>query len=147
VHLYFGKNDKFSIERRCLETYGVARWADLRRRSKYCFTSNILALGDFNLPKIETDDPVYKALRSRGLELPEHSSKIYSSIASDSAYDQIAFFPGMKNRLTGQSGVFDYDGAIFPDLFQTHTKGEFKGYLRYYISDHRPMWMELDITS
>ena len=70
-----------------------------------------------------------------------------SAIASDNEYDQIAFFPGTKSRLAGNSGVFDYDGAIFHDLFQLHTEGEFKAYLRYYISDHRPMWMELDIAN
>jgi endonuclease/exonuclease/phosphatase family metal-dependent hydrolase len=147
VHLYYGKNDVPSIERRCLETFCVARWADLRRKSKYCYTPNIMALGDFNLPKAEKSDPIYKALVSKGLELPDHSSKIYSAIASDSEYDQIAFFPGIKSRLTGQGGVFDYDGGIFPDLYQNHTEGEFKTYLRYYLSDHRPLWMELDVTN
>lgn len=51
VHSYFGKDDQASIERRCLETFCVARWAYLRRRSKYRFIDNIIALGDFNLPK------------------------------------------------------------------------------------------------
>ncbi len=58
VHLYFGDDtEKKSIERRTLETYCVARWADLRRKSKYAFTQNIIALGDFNLPKVEKGDP------------------------------------------------------------------------------------------
>jgi endonuclease/exonuclease/phosphatase family metal-dependent hydrolase len=147
VHLYFGdESEKKSIERRCLETFCVSRWADLRRKSKYCYTPNIIALGDFNLPKREDNDPVYKALRAKGLELPDHSTKIYSNISNDADYDQIAFFPGLKNKLTGKSGVFDFDGGIFPDLFSSKTAAEFKGYLRYYISDHRPMWIELDIS-
>ncbi len=146
VHLFFGDTSKASLERRSLETFCVARWADLRRKSKYCYTPNIIALGDFNLPKTQPTDPIYKALVSKGLELPEHTSKIYSAIASDSEYDQIAFFPGIKSRLTGNSGVFDYDGGIFPALYQNHTEGQFKAYLRYYMSDHRPFWMEVDVT-
>jgi endonuclease/exonuclease/phosphatase family metal-dependent hydrolase len=147
VHLYFGdESEKKSIERRCLETFCVSRWADLRRKSKYCYTPNIIALGDFNLPKREDSDPVYKALRAKGLELPDHSTKIYSNISNDADYDQIAFFPGLKSKLTGKSGVFDFDGGIFPDLYSSKTAGEFKGYLRYYISDHRPMWIELDVS-
>ena len=33
VHLYFGSDSTESMNRRRLETYAVARWADLRRRS------------------------------------------------------------------------------------------------------------------
>ena len=55
---------------------------------------DILPLGDFNLPKAEPGDPVYNALTRRGLHLPEHSTKIGSSIAADEHYDQIVFFPG-----------------------------------------------------
>lgn len=147
VHLYFGdESEKKSIERRCLETFCVSRWADLRRKSKYCYTPNIIALGDFNLPKKEDSDPVYKALRAKGLELPDHSTKIYSNISNDADYDQIAFFPGLKDKLTGNSGVFDFDGAIFPDMYASKKESEFKSYLRYYISDHRPMWIELDVS-
>jgi hypothetical protein len=89
----------------------------LRRKSKYCYTPNIIALGDFNLPKREDSDPVYKALRATGLELPNHSTKIYSNISNDAEYDQIAFFPRLKDKLTGKSGVFDFDGGIFPDIY------------------------------
>jgi hypothetical protein len=39
VHLYFGDEDEqSSMVRRTLEAYAVARWADLRRKSKYAFT-------------------------------------------------------------------------------------------------------------
>jgi len=147
VHSYFGSDsNKKSIERRSLEAYAISRWADLRRQSKFNYTPNILALGDFNLPKKVDTDPIYKALRAPGLELPDHSTKIYSNITNDADYDQICFLPGIKNKLTGSSGVFDYDGAIFPAIFNNHTPGEFRAYLRYYISDHRPLWLELDVT-
>ena len=146
VHLYYGDKSAKSIGRRSLEAYGVARWAGLRRDSVYAYTDKIFALGDFNLPKTEPGDPVYKALVAKGMELPDHSGIIYSNITDDAQYDQVAFFPDMKNLLTGNKGVFDYDGGIFPDLFQQHTKGEFKGYLKYYISDHRPMWLELTLS-
>jgi hypothetical protein len=118
----------------------------LRRKSKYCYTPNIIALGDFNLPKREDSDPVYKALRATGLELPNHSTKIYSNISNDAEYDQIAFFPRLKDKLTGKSGVFDFDGGIFPDIYANRTEAEFKSYLRYYLSDHHPMWLELYLS-
>lgn len=145
VHLYFGsESEAASINRRCLEALCVGRWADLRSKSKYAYCSNILAMGDFNLPMVDEKDPVYKALVQRGLQLPEHTTKVFSNINNDKNYDQIAFVPGMKSRISSQ-GVFSFDNVVFADMYQSRTAGEFKSYLRYYLSDHRPMWMELNI--
>ena len=146
AHNYFGDDSELkSIERRCLEAYCIGRWADLRRKSKNCYTPNIIALGDFNLPKVEPGDMVYKALLARGFEMPEHSTKIYSNINNDKQYDQILFMPGMKSLVTN-GGVFDFDGALFPELWDKDSPHILKNYLRYYISDHRIMWMELAIN-
>jgi endonuclease/exonuclease/phosphatase family metal-dependent hydrolase len=145
VHLYFGNDtEEASINRRCLEAFAVARWADLRSKSKYAFTNTVLTLGDFNLPKLDESDKIYKALLSKGLQLPEHSTKIYSNINNDKSYDQIAFLPGIKDKILS-TGIFPFDNIIFADMYKSKTGGEFKGYLKYYISDHRPMWMELDV--
>ncbi len=75
--------------------------------------------------------------------MPPHSSQIGSAIASDSCYDQIAFFPGnTQTRFTGASNVFDFDGALFQDFWQARPDKPFLSYLRYHISDHRPLWAE-----
>ena len=59
--------------------------------------------------------------------------------------DQIVFLPGeTKNCFTGRKGVFDYDTVIFKELWEERGKGDFNKYLRYYMSDHRPMWMQID---
>ncbi len=146
VHLYYGSDsEQASINRRCLEAYCVGRWADLRSKSKHSFTNNVFALGDFNLPMLDEKDPVYKALLSRGLQLPQHSSKIYSNINNDKAYDQIAFLPGMKDTIISH-GVFPFDNATFAEIYNTKTAALFRSYIRYYLSDHRPMWMELNIS-
>jgi len=143
AHSYFGDESKIkSIERRSLEAYCIARWADLRRKSKNCYTPNIIALGDFNLPKIEPGDLVYKALLARGFEIPEHSTKIYSNISNDMHYDQIVFMPGLKSLITN-TGVFDFDGALFTELWDKEKPNILKNYLRYYISDHRIKWIEI----
>jgi len=147
VHLFFGDTKPKSIERRSLETFAVAKWSDLRKKSLFSFTRELVALGDFNMPKRKPDDPIFKALTKLGLELPEHSTQIASSISSDANYDQIAFLPDTTRRcFTGMKGVFDYDTVIFPDLWQNGTNMKnFRTYLRYYISDHRPMWVQLSI--
>jgi hypothetical protein len=136
------------MNRRSLEAYAVGRWADLRRQSANAFTPNIIALGDFNLPKADDDDPIYKALTRRGLRLPEHSTKIGSSLSGDRHYDQIAFFPpGETERaLVHSAAVFDFDGALFATLWRRTreaNENDFFKYMRYYISDHRILWTEL----
>jgi endonuclease/exonuclease/phosphatase family metal-dependent hydrolase len=151
VHLYFGSfNNKEestrSMNRRRLETYAVARWADLRRKSDNSFARDIIALGDFNLPRAEPGDPIYDALTKRGLRLPDHSSRVGSSIASESNYDQIAFFPGeTEAEHTGEGSVFDFDGAVFETLWENRGETDFNAYVRYYLSDHRPMWAQFQI--
>ena len=143
VHSFFGSESKTDVERRSLEAYAISRYADLSKKSKYAFTQNIIAMGDFNIPKVEAGDQTYEALMKRGLKLPHHSTQIYSNINNDKQYDQIAFLPSLKSKITA-NGVFDFDGPIFPDLWQSSVPN-FKKYLKYYISDHRPMWMELQL--
>lgn len=149
VHLFYGQAQSTSIGRRVLETFAVAKWADMRRKSPFSFTRELLALGDFNMPKSEPGDAVYNALTKLGLELPEHSTQIASSIANDSNYDQIAFMPGMTSQcFTGLKGVFDFDTCLFPELWQGGANAtNFKSYIRYYLSDHRPMWVQLTVEA
>ncbi len=143
VHLFFGSDQKKDMDRRALETFAVARWADREATSKTGFTRNLVVLGDFNMPKADPADPLYQALTQKGLQVPAHSSQVGSSIASDAHYDQIAFFPGdVKNAFSGGMGVFDYDQVLFPDLFQTRGAKDYKTFAKYHMSDHRPMWME-----
>lgn len=143
VHLYFGSNHWQHVHRRALETYATARWADLRRRDAHAYLKDIIVLGDFNMPKAEPGDAIYDALRNRGLQRPEHSSKVGSNLTSDKHYDQIFFFPGQtKQEFTGNTGIFDFDGAIFASLWDGKTAAQFRSYVKYYISDHRPVWAE-----
>ena len=107
-----------------------------RIEEQVCADPIIAALGDFNLPKAAPTDPIFTALTKTGLQLPEHSTKIGSNLAGDQFYDQVAFFP---------AGVFDFDGAAFAALWATKTKVQFRSYVRYYISDHRPLWAEFSV--
>lgn len=145
AHLYFGSEVQASIQRRALETFAIAKWADARSRSKFTQTRELVVMGDMNMPKSLPGDPIFDALTRLGLEVPDHSSQIASTIASDANYDQIAFLPGTtKNCFTGLKGVFDYDTVIFPGLWQGGANAKnFKAFLRYFISDHRPMWVQL----
>lgn len=149
VHLYYGKEtNPASLERRALEAYAVARWCEKESKSKFALTPVIAALGDFNLPKIDPADPIFKALTKTGLELPPHSTQLGgSNLNDDHPYDQVAFFPtGAGAKFTGQAGVFDFDGSLFASLWDNKTPAQFRSYVRYYVSDHRPLWAEFNVA-
>tara|TARA_R110001592_G_scaffold254129_3_gene517455 strand:- start:2783 stop:3766 length:984 start_codon:yes stop_codon:yes gene_type:complete len=148
-HLLFGPQDssaarKTSMERRQLEAYAIARWCDLRRGDKHAWTKNILAVGDFNLPEAVPGDPVFEALTDRGLKLPPHSTRIPTNVSNSSDYDQIAVAPGLMTKIV-KEGVFDFDGAIFSNIFDDNAPGYWRSCAKYYISDHRPLWMQFTL--
>jgi endonuclease/exonuclease/phosphatase family metal-dependent hydrolase len=147
VHLFFGSDsERADMERRMLETFAVARWCDLRRTSANTYLRDIVALGDFNLPELEEDDPIYRTLTSRGLELPAHKSAVGgTSLEGHKHYDQVAFFPGETSEFAERVDVFDFDNAVFADLYGSRTLKQFLGYLRYHLSDHRPLWAQFAI--
>jgi len=145
VHLYYGGKDWKAIDRRTLETFAVARWANARRRSDSRYAKNIAVLGDFNLPKRAPTDKVYRALISRGLVLPNHSTKMGSNLAGDQDYDQVAFFPGNLSQRMLAAGVYDFDGAVFKDAWETRP-GDFQAIVKYYLADHRPLWVQFDAS-
>ena len=147
VHLFYGSDDPADLDRRTLETFAVAWWANRTHRDAKTYVPDIVPLGDFNLPKAEPGDRIFDALVALGLETPSHSSQIGSAIASDNQYDQLAFFPGAtKDRFTGACSVFDFDGAVFQDLWAQRTPTQFRDYVRYHLSDHRPLWAEFHTT-
>ncbi len=148
-HLLYGPHGSSvdrhaSIERRQLEAYAVARWCDLRRGDKHRWTANIVALGDFNLPEAEAGDPIFEALTKRGLRLPPHTTRIPTNVSNSADYDQIAVTPGMKSRVL-ESGVFDFDGAVFHGIFDASAPAYWRRCTKYYISDHRPLWMQFEL--
>jgi endonuclease/exonuclease/phosphatase family metal-dependent hydrolase len=147
VHLFFGSPGPADLVRRALEVKAMARWAALRNESPYAGARELIALGDFNMPKPRRDggNVVYDALTSRGLVTPKHSTVVGSSIASDNQYDQVAMFPKTTKAWLVNIGVFDFDAVVFPELWARGNRQAFNAYLRYYLSDHRPMWVEVRV--
>lgn len=142
VHLYWT-----SIGLRQLEAKALSGWAEGRAKKDYPPNDDIILIGDFNMPSFDEDDEIFKILKRNGLELPKHRTNLVgSNLAGDNHYDEIAFFPRRTRQdFTGRMGVYDFDGALFDDLWSDDDKEQrkrFYQYLRYYIADHRPMWAE-----
>jgi endonuclease/exonuclease/phosphatase family metal-dependent hydrolase len=148
VHLFFGTDrDPADMERRKLEAFAVAWWAARRHKSKFAYVSDIIPLGDFNLPHMDDNDPIFRALTSRGLKLPVDftiSQIGGSSLQGLKHFDQMAFFPSATNELK-QIKVFDFDNVIYHDVFTKKTPAEFRSYVRFHVSDHRPLWAEFAV--
>lgn len=144
AHLYFGKDNGHSRNRRALECYALGRWADLRQRRGRAYSENVVVIGDLNMPATEPGDPVFDALTRRGLHIPEHQTRIGTVIGGDNQYDQLAFLPGDAGRAFITDGVFDFDGAVFGDLWTARGAQPFDAFVRFHISDHRPIWAQFD---
>ncbi len=71
-------------------------------------------------------------------------ARLISYVSNDADYDQIAVTPGLMLRIK-EIGVFDFDGAIFADIFDPNASSYWKMFAKYYIPDHRPLWMQFEL--
>jgi endonuclease/exonuclease/phosphatase family metal-dependent hydrolase len=137
VHLYFGRGSG-GLRRRAAEAFAVAWWAYKRQRDAHSYTNQVLAVGDFNLPKVDPRDSIFKALTAKGLLVPANAAtRIGTNLGGTKQFDQVVFLPSVGGLL--ESGVFDFDNALFQDL----GVDERRAVLRYRISDHRILWFVL----
>ncbi|MGB5169438.1 MAG: hypothetical protein WBO84_07330 [Acidimicrobiia bacterium] len=58
----------------------------------------------------------------------------------------MAFVPGPIKDAVEETGVFDFDGAVFSHLWDTKPRTEFMAYTQYFLSDHRILWTALSTT-
>lgn len=169
VHLYFGAFQKSSNEkkrmkyaRRVLEIFALAKWASDRSSGGNAWDKDIVLLGDMNVPNMSDNEATINALEQfswRAIDLYESGLASTNSLTriggsnlgNDKTYDQIAFAPtALRNRVMSH-GVYDFDAAVFGSKWKslsnanTHGKAvkEFNRYLRHYLSDHRPVWVEI----
>ncbi|NQV31633.1 MAG: endonuclease/exonuclease/phosphatase family protein [Phycisphaeraceae bacterium] len=162
VHLYFGgfKNaakieERAKYARRVLEILMLSKWANKRRKGKNTYDRDIILLGDMNVPKMDSTEAAFRALQKSGLQPQDYFTKTGgSNLSGAKAYDQMAITEGtIKNRL-GKYDVFDFDAAVFAgkweDLVEAHGEkkalSKFNSYVKFHVSDHRPLWMQLDIA-
>jgi len=156
VHIYYGKSTR-DDPRRVREIQELAKRlaargkADPRRISE---PENLVLLGDFNI--FSRDDVTFQSLVREGFEVPPALQSIPgSNVKKDKHYDQIAVMsrPG-RFGLTGRAGVFDFYEYVFRfDEEETYAalmppagkKVGFSQWRTFQMSDHLPMWCELEM--
>ncbi len=159
VHLYFGayKNSKTTEERakyarRVLEIYTLSKWVQSRLKSDYTYDKDIIVVGDMNVPEMNESDDAYRALLKSGLLPTDYFSKTGgSNLGGTKSYDQLALAKGDLQNKIKDFDVFDFDNGIFRNLWEElkddeKKESKFNTYTKAYISDHRPLWIQLDIS-
>jgi exonuclease III len=158
VHIYFGDDSETSAQysNRVAEVYYLANWA--REQQKLAGTddlyeNNILLIGDMNVPKMKSDDPVYRALKRRGMKPSQYSTEAGTTLQEFKTFDQIVF---TNEVLTGvpingrPAVVVDFDNFMFRQLWQEKETGlrtmvDFKAWTKFAVSDHRPLFVRLKV--
>lgn len=167
VHILWGGN-RANPEERVNEIHQVAEFLKKRTRESHAWTRNLILLGDFNI--FGTEDETFQQLVNAGFVVPKELLEFRSNAKKTKHYDQISLRvrPGSL-ALTGKAGVFDYYQVVYRDTeedkqiylkymeeYETKSNGQprsaqsKKNYYQTYwrthqMSDHLPMWVELEI--
>ena len=143
IHLYWA-----SFALRLLEVKALSKWAKSRVNKLFPPNNDIILIGDFNMPRVREGDEIYDLLTQYGLQVPKYNTELVgTNLAGDKHYDEIAFFPSRTDEdFANRMGVYDFDKVLFPDLWKEGEKdnSKFFKYVRYFIADHRPLWIEFN---
>lgn len=138
-----------SLKGRQAELQMLADWIQKRAASKAFEDTDLIVMGDFNIPKI--NDSLFKALTSRGLRIPDVLVDLKagdqvipgSNLGKDARYDQILHLPTHAERFSNGGGTVDFfdNDAFIKKLFpkENFTREQFS----YQLSDHFPIWVQI----
>ena len=149
AHIYYGTAKK-DDPRRIAEIQELASFLAARREDKHPLAKNMILLGDFNI--FSTGDATFQAIRDAGFTVPEQLMRLPSNARRNKHYDQIAFkAPAVRNLRLCAAGVFDFfkhvyraeDEATYAP--ERPPRPSYKQWRTFQMSDHFPMWIELQI--
>lgn len=120
----------------------LAEWVDKLQRRKDVREKDIIVMGDFNIPSIRANDPLFAAITSKGLRVPTSLLGDHGvNLERNKRYDQILHYPRFVKSFTDHGGVLDFYAGNHRKLFPNLNKRDFT----YQLSDHLPLWVQLDV--
>ena len=168
VHVAYGAG-RADDPKRAEEIRLVAEQLAARARKRDAWSRTLVLLGDFNI--FSPQDGTLESLLSAGFEVPEPLRSLPSNAGKNRFYDQIALLkhPGAELIPTGRAGVLDYYQSVFRnedqqrfvgamgEAYEKTSRGTprtdrgktlyFRTYWRtHQMSDHLPMWMEVEVV-
>ncbi|HET6369816.1 MAG TPA: endonuclease/exonuclease/phosphatase family protein [Nitrospiria bacterium] len=164
VHIYYGSGDA-GVEQRKEEIRRLTELLAERAENDNDSDSEsyFIVLGDFNI--VDRQHETMKALQTNGFVTPDPLQKIPgSNVKQDKFYDQIALWTGKSGRrktytriIPYRAGVFDYFDVVYrtdeeetyhPFMRKADSTEFYSSYATwrtYQMSDHLPMWVELQV--
>lgn len=135
THVRWGKTEK----NRTSELAMLANYVYARTIADTAIDRDIIVMGDFNIPKL--DSPLYRAVAKRGLRMPASLAGVTgSNLARNKRYDQILHNPVYTKSFTKKGGVLDFIGKGWGELYP-EAKSPFDQDYTYQLSDHLPLWV------
>lgn len=136
TYIRWGDNE----EDRIVELTALAAWVDAKANEKTAEDKDILVMGDFNIPSEKR--PLHKAVSAKGLKIRDKllQSTFGSNLEKSKRYDQILHLPLFKESFINAGGVLDFYAGNHKPLFKDLTKADFT----YQISDHLPLWVQIN---
>jgi endonuclease/exonuclease/phosphatase family metal-dependent hydrolase len=162
THIYWGDPDpadaksaaartkRAKFDQRIAEVFYLANWASTntqnKKKSALVYDANIILLGDMNIPTMNSDELVWKALLRKGLRPSRYATEMGTTLQEFTKYDQVVFTKEQApiRLINGrQCTVVDFDNYVFADLWKDRGLADFKAWTKFAISDHRPLFVRL----
>ncbi|WP_421943227.1 endonuclease/exonuclease/phosphatase family protein [Pedobacter sp.] len=158
VHIYYGKASVSSPEykRRVEEISNLTGFLKDNYVEKQR-SNNLFVLGDFNIENDQSE--TYKAATSSSFSIPDAILKNKlpgSNVSQNKIYDQILYYNKFKDITFKNAGIFNFYKTVFDKLdgyeerIKKHTGAtsltdkEFDEIKTYQMSDHLPLWVEMN---
>ena len=139
-----------SIGAREAELQLLSDWIATRFEDKFVEDTDLLVMGDFNIPKI--DDDLFKALTTTSkLKIPTQLKQLKSgdqviagsNLGKNFRYDQILHRATVPDNFCNNGGVVDFfiDDDHIDELFpgKNYSRQKFT----FQMSDHLPVWIQI----
>ena len=140
AHIRWGGDGGAGEKARLPEIQLLADWVSRRVHGTAHSDHDLVVVGDFNIPSVDSD--LYRALAARGLRMPRALAGQHgSNLDENKRYDQILHLPRFTHSFTGLGGVIDFYAGDHQALYPRcrMTKREFT----YEMSDHLPLWAQV----
>ena len=148
-HMFYGKNSA-NVKQRHKDAELAARLLKKRMKQNDRWANNAILLGDFNV--FNTSDETFLALTRNDFQIPANLHGKYTNAKQDKPFDQIAFIaPDVSRQLdVAEAGVFPFFDFVYRDEDESEYPKEkpshrYKTARTYKMSDHLPIWCQLQI--